>query len=106
MRADMCRRETEIPHALEDGMFWVWGLGANCQVLLRNCMLAPDLPAQRRKRMSEGETELHEDPEANIGREVSYHNGSSLSKVPLPPPSRIAPSLPSRARALPGITHA
>jgi hypothetical protein len=56
--------------------------------------------------MSEGETELHEDPEANIGREVSYHNGSSLSKVPLPPPSRIAPSLPSRARALPGITHA
>ena len=31
--------------------------------------------------MSEGETELHEDPEANIGREVSYRTGSSWSKV-------------------------
>ena len=49
--------------------------------------------AQSRKRLSEGETELHEDPEANIGREVSYRSDSSCSKVPphISPPLTTVP---------------
>lgn len=49
--------------------------------------------AQSRKRLSEGETELHEDPEANISREVSYRSDSSCSKVPphISPPLTTVP---------------
>jgi hypothetical protein len=64
--------------------------------LLRKCACMPANAlhdAQSRKRLSEGETELHEDPEANIGREVSYRSDSCCSKVS---PQTSHPSLSSR----------
>ena len=68
-------------------LFWEWGLGRSVRgggsrgTPLQACKLLSSRRIGGRKRASESETELNEDPDANIGRMVLYKSGSSSSQA-------------------------